>query len=158
MKQNINYWLTKKKKGTGLKHFNDSEGFIEQSNDMDDIYKNIEEYNLMMTWLLIWLVIKSLIQWTELFIKDRKFKNRSCFYRKLFFAVPKNIRLNSTHYFIMKIPNKRELQRIVYNHSSDIDFKDFMNLNKKCIAKPYSFLVTDGTIASDNPARFRKNL
>ena len=61
------------------------------------------------------------------------------------------------HYFI-KIPNKRELQQIAFNHSSDIDFQDFMNLYKKCTAKPYSFLVIDTTLASDNPLPFRKNL
>ena len=58
----------------------------------------------------------------------------------------------------MKIPNKQELQQIAFNHSSDIDFKDFMNLYKKCTAKPYSFLVIDATFASDNPLRFRRNL
>ena len=62
------------------------------------------------------------------------------------------------HYLIMNIPNKQELQQIAFNHSSDIDFKDFMNLYKKCTAKPYSFLVIDATLASDNPLRFRKNL
>ena len=50
----------------------------------------------------------------------------------------------------MKIPNKWELQQIAYNHSSDIDFEDFMNLCKKCTAKPYSFLVIDATLALDN--------
>ena len=69
----------------------------------------------------------------------------------------KNIRLNSAHYFILKIPNKGELEQIAFNHSSDIDFHDFMNLYKKCIAKPYSFLLNDTTLASDNPSRFRKN-
>ena len=54
----------------------------------------------------------------------------------------------------MKIPNIKELRQIAYNHSSDIDFKDFMNLYKKCTAKPYSFLVIDATLASDNPSRF----
>ena len=58
----------------------------------------------------------------------------------------------------MKIPNKGEFQQIAYNHSSDIDFKDFVNLHKKCSAKPYSFLGFDGILASDNPSRFRKNL
>ena len=58
----------------------------------------------------------------------------------------------------MKIPNERELQQIVYNHSSDIDFKDFMDHCKKCTAKPYSFLVIDATLASDNLLHFRKNL
>ena len=62
------------------------------------------------------------------------------------------------HYFVMKIPNKRELQQIAFNHSSDIDFQDFMNLYKKCTAKPYSFLVIDATLALGNPSRFRKNL
>ena len=60
--------------------------------------------------------------------------------------------------FIMKIPNKRELQQIAFNHSSDIDFKDFTNLYKKCATKPYYFLVSDATLASDNPLGFRKNL
>ena len=54
-----------------------------------------------------------------------------------YFAVPKNIRLNSTHYFFMKIPNKGELKQITFNHLSDIDFKDFMNLYKTYITKPY---------------------
>ena len=58
----------------------------------------------------------------------------------------------------MKIPNKRELQQIAFNHSSDIAFKDFMNLYKKCTAKPYSISVIDATLASDNPSCFRKNL
>ena len=57
----------------------------------------------------------------------------------------------------MKIPNKRDFQ-IAFNHSSDIDFKDFMNLNEKSTANLYSFLVVDATLASDNPLRFRKNL
>ena len=75
-----------------------------------------------------------------------------------YFAIPKNIRLNSTHYFVIKIPNKRELQQTVFNHSSDIDFQEFMNLYKKCTEKPYSFLVIDTTLASDNSSRFGKNL
>ena len=58
----------------------------------------------------------------------------------------------------MKIPNKRELQQIAYNHSSDINFKHFINLYKKFTAKPYSFLVIDATLASDDPSCFRKNL
>ena len=57
----------------------------------------------------------------------------------------------------MKISNKYELQQIAFNYSSDIEFEDFMNL-KKCIAKSYSFLIIDATLASDNPLRFRKNL
>ena len=62
------------------------------------------------------------------------------------------------HYFIMKIPNKRELQQFAFNHLSDIDFQEFRNLYKKCAEKPCCFLVIDTTLASDNPLRFRKNL
>ena len=60
----------------------------------------------------------------------------------------------------MKIPSKRELQQIAFNHSSDIDFKDFIknNVYKKCTAKPYSFLVINTTLASDNTLRFIKNI
>ena len=58
----------------------------------------------------------------------------------------------------MKIPNKLEFQQIAFNHSSDIDFKDFINFYKKWTSKPYSFLVTDASLALSNPSRFRKNL
>ena len=95
---------------------------------------------------------------TELLIKDRKLNISLVFITQSYFAVTKSIRLNSTHYFIMEIPNKWELQQIEFNHSSDIDFKSFMNLRKKCIAKPYSFLVIDATLTSDNPSRFWKDL
>ena len=74
-----------------------------------------------------------------------------------YFKVPKDLRSNSTHFFIMKIPNKRELHQIALNHSSDIDFKDFMKIFKKYTKDPYSFLVNDTTIPSDDPSRFRKN-
>ena len=70
----------------------------------------------------------------------------------------KNIRLNSTHYFVIKIPNKGELQQITFNYSSDIDFQDFMNFYKKCTTKPYSFLVIDSILGSDNSSPFKKNL
>ena len=77
---------------------------------------------------------------------------------KSYFRVPKDVRLNSTHFFIMKISNKRELQQSTLNHSSDIDFTNFIKIYKKCTARPYSFLVNDTTLASDSPLRFRKNL
>ena len=74
------------------------------------------------------------------------------------FALPKNIRLNSTHYFVMKIKTKREFEQIAFNHSSDIYLQDFLNLCKKCTQKPYSSLVIGTAVASDNHLRFRKNL
>ena len=96
---------------------------------------------------------------TELFIRGRKLNISIVFFiTQSYFKVPKDVRLNSTHFFIMKIPNKRELQQIALNHSSDIDFKGFMNIYKTCTTEPYSFLVNDTTLPSDDPLRFRKNL
>ena len=78
---------------------------------------------------------------TELFIRGRKLNTSLAFITQSYFAAPKDTRLNSTHYFISEISKKWELQQIAFNHSSDIDFQDLMNLYKKCTPKPYSFLV-----------------
>ena len=86
---------------------------------------------------------------TELFIKGRKLNISLVFITQAYFTVPKNIRLNSTHYE-MKIPNKRELQQTKFDHSSDIDFQDLMNLYKK--------VLQNHIPSSDNPLNFRKNL
>ena len=124
-------FLINKRKSTGLKHFNDSKTFMEYLNDVDNSYKNIEEYNPNKK--------RKILIVTELFIRVRKLNISLAFIIRFYFAVAKNIRLNPTRYFIMKIPSKWELQQIAFNHSSDIDFKDFMNLYKKCTAKSYSF-------------------
>ena len=83
---------------------------------------------------------------TELFIRGRKRSMFLIFITQSYFVVRKDIKFNSTHYFITKIPNNSKS-----HNSSDINFKDFMNLYKKCTAKPYSFLVIDDTLALDNP-------
>ena len=70
----------------------------------------------------------------------------------------KTVRLTATHYFILKIRNKRELEEIASNHSSNIDFKDFMKLYKNHTEETYSYLVNDSTLPSDNPLQFRKKL
>ena len=93
---------------------------------------------------------------TELFIRGRKLNISLVFITQSYFKVPKDVRLNTSHFFIAKIPNKRELQQIAINHSSDISTKDFTNIYRKCTVEPYSFLVNDTTLASDNPLRFRK--
>ena len=95
---------------------------------------------------------------TDLFIRSRKRNISIVFITQSFFKVPKDVRLNSTHFFIMKIPNERELQQSALNLSSDIDFKNFSKIYKNCTAKPYYFLVNDTTLPSDNPLRFRKNV
>ena len=160
--------LINERESTGLKYSNDSKVFVEYSNDMDGIYNIIEKYNPnkkrkilivfddLITDILSNKKLNPIV--TELFIRCRKLNISLVFITQSYFAVPKNIRLNSTHYFVLKIPNKRELQQIEFNNSSDIDFQNFINLYKKCTEKPYSFLVIDTTLASDNSLRFRKNL
>ena len=93
-----------------------------------------------------------------MFIRSRKLNISIVFITRSYFKAPKDVKLNSTHFFIMKIRNKRELQQTALNHSSDIDFKDFVKVYKKCTAEPYFFLVNDTTLPSDDPLRFRKNL
>ena len=75
-----------------------------------------------------------------------------------YFSLPKDVRLNSTHYLIMKINNKRELQNIAINHSADIDYQDFKKIYRECTKEPYNFLTVDTSLAASDPLRFRKNL
>ena len=141
---------------------------MEYSNDIQDVYKNIKDYNptkkrkilIVFDDMIADMIINNKLNpiVTELFIRGRKLNISIAFITQSYFKVPKDVRLNSTHFFIMKIPNKRELQQIALNHSSDIDFKDFMKIYKKCTAEPYSFLVNHTTLPSDDPLRFRKNL
>ena len=95
---------------------------------------------------------------TELFIRGRKLNISLDFITQSCFKVPKDVRLIITHFFIAKIPNKRELQYIAIKHSSDINTKDFDNIYRECTAEPYYFLVNNTTLASDNLLRFRKSL
>ena len=83
----------------------------------------------------------------------QKNKYFTCFYYSVLFfcfSVPKDVRLNSTHYLIMKINNKRELQNIAINHSADIDYKDFVEIYRGCTKEPYSFLTIDTTLPARN--------
>ena len=138
------------------------------SNDMQDVYKNIEDYNPIKKCKVL-IVFDDMIAdtinnkklnpvVTELFIRGRKLNISIVFITKYYFKVPKDVRLNSSHFFILKIPNKRELQQIALKHSFDIKFKDFIEIYKKCTAKPYSFLVNDTTLPPNDPLMFRKNL
>ena len=95
---------------------------------------------------------------TELFLRGRKLNILLVFISHSYFKVPNTIRLNAPEYFIMKIPNRRELQQIASNNLSDINFKDFMKLYKEYTKEPHSFLVNDTVLSSDNPILFRKNL
>ena len=127
---------------------------------MDDIYKNFEEYNPNKKRKILIVFDDMIADQTvsELFIRGRKLNISIVFITQSYFAVPKDIRLNSTHYFVIKIPSKRELQQVALNHSSNIDFQDLINLYKKCTTEPNSFWVIVTTLSTDNYSRFRKNL
>ena len=161
-------FLINKRESIGLNHFNDPKAFIEYSNDMEDVYKNINEkyadkerkilivFDDMIADMINIKKLNSIV--TDLFIRGRKLNISLAFITQSYFKVPEDVRLNSTQFLIMKIPNKRELQQIALNHPSDINSKYFIKIYKKCTAETHSFLVNDATLASDNPLRFRKNL
>ena len=125
-------YLINKREKVGLDHYDGPKAFTEYSNDMQDVYKNIEDYNPGKKRNILKVfddMIADMINnkklnpvVTELFIRGRKLNISVVFISQSYFEVPKDVRLNSTHFFIMKIPNKRELQQIALNHSSDIDF------------------------------------
>ena len=133
-------FLINKRESLGLKHFNDPKAFIEYSNDMYDVYKNIDHYNLDRENKIL-IVFDNMIAdminnnklnstVTGLFIRGSKQNISLVFITQSYFKVPKDVRLNTTHFFIMKIPSKRELQQTAINHSSDINTKDFINIYK----------------------------
>ena len=135
---------------------------------MDDVYNNINDYNPkrrrkilivfddMIADIMTDKKFQAIIK--ELFLIYRKLNISLVFITQSYFFVPKVVRLNSTHYLIMKIHNKRELQQIAINHSTDIDYKDFMNTYRKCTREPYSSLTIDTTLRANNSLRFTKNL
>ena len=159
-------YLVNKREGVGINHFNVPKAFIDYSNDMNDVYENINDYNPDKEKKILIVfddIIDDMIHnkklnsiVTELFVRGRKLNISLVFITQSYFKVPKNVRLNTSHFFIAKIPDERELQQIVINHSSDIITKDIANIYRKCKAEPYSFLVNDTTLASNDPLKFRK--
>ena len=135
---------------------------------MRDVYKNINYYNpdkenkmlIVFNGMIADMThnkkLNSIV--TELFMRGRKLNISLFFITQSYFKVPKDVRLNTSHFFIAKIPNKGELQQIAINHSSDISTKDFTKIYRECTAELYSFLVNDTILESNNPLRFRKNL
>ena len=93
----------------------------------------------------------------ELFIRCRKLNISIVFITQSYFRTPKDARLNSTHYVIMKIQSRKELQNIAQGNSGYIDFKDFLKIYKDYTSEPYSCMIIDTTVPSGNPMRFRKN-
>ena len=161
-------YLIKNRKNTGIKDLNNGNAFIEYSSTMDDVYKNIDDYNPnrkrkilivfddMIAHIMTNKKFQSIIK--ESFMRCRKLNISPVFFTQSYFPVPKYERLNSTHYLIMKINNKRALKNIETNRSADIDYKNFIKIYRECTKEPYNFLIIDTTLPSTNPLRFRKNL
>ena len=105
---------------------------------------------------------KVLIALDDLFadiMTNKKFQAISLvFISQSSFSVPKDARLNTTHYFIMKINNRIELKNIVTDHSADIDYQDFKKIYRECTKEPFNFLTIDTPLPTSDPLRFRKNL
>ena len=93
----------------------------------------------------------------ELFVRCRKLNISIVFITQSYFRMPKDARLSSTHYVIMKIQSKKELQNIAQENLEDIDIKDFLKTYKDYTSEPYSYMIIDTTVPSGNPMRFRKN-
>ena len=161
-------YLIKNRENAVIKHLNVSKAFIECSNAMDNIYENINNYNSnrrikilivfddMTADIMTNKKFQSFIK--ELFIRCRKLNISLAFITQSNFSVLKDVRLNSTHYLIMTINIKRELQNIAINQSADIDCQDFIKIYRECRKESYNFLTIDTTLPSNNPLRFRKNL
>ena len=135
-------YLIKKREDAGIKHLNDSKTFLESSNTMNEVYRNINDYNPirkriklnvfddMIADIMTNKKFRTIIK--ELFIRCRKVNISLVSITQSYFSVPKDVRLNLTHYLIMKISNRKELQNIAINHSADIDYKDFMKIYREC--------------------------
>ena len=156
-------YLIRNRETAGIKHLIDSKTFIECSNTMNDVYENTDNYNPkrkrkilivfddMIADIIINKKFQSIIK--GLFIRSRKLNISLVFITQSYFSVPKDVRLNSTHYLIMKTNKRNKLQNIAI-----IDYKDFVKIYRECTKEPYSFLTIDTTLPSSNPLRFRKNL
>ena len=128
-------FLIEQRENAGIKNLNDPNAFIEYLNIMDDVYSNIDDYNPerkikvlivfddMIADIMTNKKFQAIIK--ELFIRCKKMNISLAFISQSYFSVPKEVRLNSTHYLIMRIHTRRELQQIAINHSADIDYKTF---------------------------------
>ena len=160
--------MIKRREDVGIKHLKDPKAFIQYLQCMDDVYNNIDDYNPsrkrkilivfddMIADIMTNKKFQAIIK--ELIIRCRKLNISLLFIRQAYFFVPKEVRLYSADYWIMKIDNKKELQNIATNHSADIDYKDFVKIYRKCTSEPYSFLTIDSTLPASGLLIFRKNL
>ena len=138
-------WI-EKRENAGIKNYNDPSGFIEYSNTMHDVFSNIDDYNpkrkrrilIVFDDMIPDIMTNKKVQaiTKELFMRCRKLNISFIFITQSCFSLPKEARLNSTHYLIMKINNRKDLQQIAIDHSADIDYKDFLKIYRNCTNEP----------------------
>ena len=126
--------LIDKREKAGINFNNDPNAFIEHSNSMDDILSDIEDYDKKRK-------RKVLIIFDDMISHVMSL----CFLTQSYFSVPKDVRLNCTHYILFKLNSKRELQNIAINHSADINYKNFIEIYRHCTKEPFHFLTIDTT-------------
>ena len=160
-------FLIEKRENAGIKNYNDPSAFIDYFSTMDDVYSNIDDKNQkkkrkilivfddMIADIMANKKFQAMIK--ELFIRCRKLNISLVFITQSYLKIPKDARLSSTHYLIIKIHDRGELQDTVIDHSADIDYKDFLKIYRNCTKEPYSFFTIDTTLPADDPMRFRKN-
>ena len=147
--------LINKREKAGINFNNDPTAFIEYSNSMDDIFPQIEDYNKKRKRKVL-IVFDDMVSHVmsdkkaqqilkDLFIRCRKLNISLCFLTQSYFSVPKDVRLNCTHYILFELHNKRELQNVAINHPADTDYKDFIKIYRDCTRKLYNFLTIDTT-------------
>ena len=134
---------------------------------MDDVFTNIDNYNPTRNRKILIIFVdmiadimtskeyKAIIK--ELFIRCRKLNISLVFIKQSYFRTPKDARLNSTHYLLTKINSKKELRNIANDNSADLEYKDFLKLYRHFTSKPYSFMIIDETLPSNNPNKYRDN-
>ena len=158
-------YLINKREQAGIKNLNDPHAFIEYSSDMNDVIDDINNCNKnrdkkvliifddMIADIMRSEKFKAIVK--ELFIRCRKLNISIVFITQSYFRTPKDARLNSTHYILMKIVNKKELKSIAEENSGHLDFKDFLKIYNDCSKEPYSFILVDTRPIA--PVTFKKN-
>ena len=146
-------FLINKREQAGIKNLNDPHAFIEYSNDIDDVLDDINNYNKnrnkkvlivfddMIADIMRSKKFKAIIK--ELFIRCRKLNISIVFITQSYFRTPNDARLNSTHYILMKIGNKKELKSIAEEKLGHSDYKDFLKMYNYSTREPYSFMAID---------------
>ena len=148
-----NEYLINKREQAGKENLNDPHAFIKYSDDMDDVLDDINNYNKNRDKKVL-IVFDDMIAdieynkkfkriFKELFYRARKINVSIVFITQSYFRALKDARLNSTHYILKKIGNKKELKRIAEEKSGHLDYKDFLKIYNYCTREPYSLMLID---------------